>query len=67
MILYVVYVPIGWAIDEVAGSIFTQVSDFISGMCRVALVTSMAIFVTHTRNSFGFVWVSAIIALGPLP
>jgi hypothetical protein len=31
VILDVVYISIGWAVDEVAGSRFTQVSDFISG------------------------------------
>ena len=37
------------------------------GRTRVTLITSKAIFVTYPRHSLGFVWVSAIMALGPFP
>ena len=55
------------SLQQVGSQCQGVMSELDRGRTRVTLVTSKAIFVTHPRQSLGFVWVSAIIALGPLP
>ena len=55
------------SLQQVGSQCQGVMSELDRGRTRVTLVTSKAIFVTHPCQSLGFIWVSAIIAPGPLP